>query len=156
MGAQQNMSRRQAAAAPSGPTQQQLEEIKEAFELFDIDGSGTIDAKELGTAMRALGFDDNKDGIRKMIEDIDKDGSGTIDFDEFLSMMTAKMGDKDSREEKLKIFALFDDDKTGKITFANMKRVAQDLGENMTDEELQEMFDEGDRDGDGVVNEDEF
>merc|ERR1712070_1047446 len=95
----------------SGPSEQQLAEIREAFELFDIDGSGTIDAKELSTAMRALGFDDNKDEIRKMIEDIDKDGSGTIDFDEFLSMMTAKMGDKDSREEKMKIFALFDDDK---------------------------------------------
>merc|ERR1712205_80312 len=106
--------------------------------------------------MRALGMEASKDEIRKMIEDIDKDGSGTIDFEEFLSMMTARMGDKDSREEKMKVFALFDDDGTGSITFANMKRVAQDLGENMTDEELQEMFDEGDRDGDGVVSPDEF
>merc|ERR1712075_28026 len=95
-------------------------------------------------------------GIKKMISDIDKDGSGTIDFSEFLEMMTAKMSEKDSKEQILKAFRLFDDDDTGKITFRNLKRVAKELGENMTDEELQEMIDEADRDGDGEINEDEF
>ncbi len=162
-----------------------------------------------------------------MIADIDKDGNGTIDFEEFLQMMTAKMGERDSREEILKAFRLFDDDETvrgcacvcgGKGCWActgagaltrcaagasrracagqdlvqgaalrgvdacllagghtcawrrrltrvpsapvpsrqqNLKRVAKELGENMTDEELQEMIDEADRDGDGEVNEEE-
>lgn len=53
--------------------------------------AGTIDAKELKVAMRALGFEPKKEEIKKMISDIDKDGSGTIDFNEFLEMMTAKM-----------------------------------------------------------------
>jgi Ca2+-binding EF-hand superfamily protein len=39
--------------------------------------------------------------------------SGTIDFEEFLQMMTAKMGERDSREEIMKAFRLFDDDETG-------------------------------------------
>lgn len=77
-----------------------------------------------------------------MISDIDKDGSGTIDFEEFLQMMTAKMGERDSREEIMKAFRLFDDDETGKISFKNLKRVAKELGENMTDEELMEMIEE--------------
>lgn len=66
-----------------------------------------------------------------------QDGSGTIDFEEFLQMMTAKMGERDSREEIMKAFKLFDDDNTGFITLKNLKRVAKELGENLTDEELQ-------------------
>merc|ERR1712162_79213 len=146
------MSREQAGNL----SEQQKQEIREAFDLFDTDGSGAIDAKELKVAMRALGFEPKKDEIRKMISDIDKDGDGTIDFDEFMMMMTAKMAEKDSREEIVKAFRLFDDDETGRITFKNLKRVAKELGENMTDEELMEMVDEADRDGDGEINEEEF
>lgn len=47
------------------------------------------------------------------------------------------MADKDSREEIIKAFKLFDDNCTGKITFSNLKRIAQELGENIADEELQ-------------------
>ena len=137
-------------------TEEQSNEIREAFDLFDTDGSGNIDAKELKVAMRALGFEPKKEEIRKMIADIDKDGSGTIDFDEFLTMMTVKMGQRDSKEEMVKAFRLFDDDETGKISFQNLKRVAKDLGESMTDEELQEMIDEADREGSGEVSMDDF
>ena len=53
-------------------TEEQKQEIREAFDLFDTDGSGTIDAKELKVAMRALGFEPKKEEIKKMISDIDK------------------------------------------------------------------------------------
>ncbi|KDD75499.1 hypothetical protein H632_c654p0 [Helicosporidium sp. ATCC 50920] len=129
---------------------------REAFDLFDTDGSGTIDIRELKVAMRALGFEPKKEEIRKLMTDLDKDGSGVMDYEEFLSVMTSKMGERDSREEILKAFRLFDDDETGKISLKNLKRVAKELGENITDEELQEMIDEADRDGDGEVSEEEF
>ena len=87
---------------------------------------------------------------------VDTDASGKIEFEEFLKMMTQKILNRDPKDEILKAFRLFDDDETGKITFRNLKRVAKELGENMTDEELQEMIDEADRDGDGEINEDEF
>merc|ERR1712216_957849 len=57
-----------------------------------------------------------------MITDIDADGSGSIEFPEFLEMMTGKMGEKDTNEEINKVFKLFDDDSTGKISFKNLKR----------------------------------
>ncbi|XP_029139032.1 caltractin isoform X2 [Protobothrops mucrosquamatus] len=106
--------------------------------------------------MRALGFEPKKEEIKKMIADIGKDGSSTLSFEDFLTMMTTKMNEKDSKEEILKAFRLFDDDGTGKISFKNLKRVSKELGENLTDEELQEMIDEADRDGDGEINEEEF
>ena len=137
-------------------TEEQKQEIKEAFDLFDTDGSGTIDAKDLKVAMRALGFEPKKEEIKKMIADADKGQGGVIDFTDFLDMMTVKMAERDPREEMLKAFRLFDDDETGKISFKNLKRVAKELGENMTDEEIQEMIDEADRDGDGEISEEEF
>ncbi|XP_028272570.1 caltractin [Parambassis ranga] len=149
-------TQRKKATPKTDLTEEQKQEIKEAFDLFDTDGVGTIDVKELKVAMRALGFEPKKEEIKKMIADIDKEGSGTVDFSDFLKIMTAKMSEKDSKEEILKAFRLFDDDCTGKISFKNLKRVAKELGENLTDEELQEMIDEADRDGDGEVSEEEF
>merc|ERR1712014_226429 len=139
-----------------GLSDEQVEEMREAFNLFDSDKSGSIDYRELKAAMKALGFDVKNDELKKMITDIAADGSGHIEFPEFLEMMTGKMGEKDTKEEILKVFKLFDDDSTGKISFKNLKRVAKELGENMTEEELQDMIDQADRDGDGEINPEEF
>ena len=87
--------------------------------------------------MRALGFEPRKEEIKKMLNDIDRDNSGRLTYDSFLTLMSSKMSDKDTNEEIMKAFKLFDDDETGKISFSNLKRVANELGENLTDEELQ-------------------
>jgi len=68
-------SRREVTARPGIPDWQ-MQELREAFDLFDTDGSGTIDTKELQVALRALGFDSKKEKVRKMIADIDLDASG--------------------------------------------------------------------------------
>ena len=123
-----------AAAGKPQLAPEQVEQLKEAFQLFDADQSGAIDYRELKAAMKALGIQVKKEELKKMITDIDADGSGSIEFPEFLEMMTGKMGEKDTKEEILKVFKLFDDDSTGKISFKNLKRVAKELGENMTEE----------------------
>jgi centrin-1 len=61
---------------------------------------------------------------------------------------------------------LFDEEGTGKISFKNLKKIAQEIGnlfenfltigETLTDEELYEMLEEADRDNDGMINPDEF
>nr|KAF6479452.1 hypothetical protein HJG59_002732 [Molossus molossus] len=134
----------------------QKQEIKEAFDLFDIDGSGTIGVKELKIAMQALGFEPKKEEVKQLIAEVDKEGTGTISFEDFFAIMSIKMNEKDEKEELLKAFKLFDDDDTGSITLNNIKRVAKELGENLTDDELKEMLDEADHDGDGEINEEEF
>merc|ERR1711934_525817 len=140
--------------APCG--EKELAEIKEAFELFDADNSGMIDATELKSAMEALGFKPKREEIKKMHADIDKDGNGTIESAEFVELMTAKMSDKDLKDDMIKAFGLFDDDGTGKITAKNLKRVAGELGETISDDEIKEMLVLGDTDGDGEINQDEF
>merc|ERR1712057_74931 len=150
-----NMGRK-SMKKKGGLTEEQMEEIREAFSLFDADASGMIDVRELKAAMRALGFEVKNEELKKMVSDVDNDGNGTIEFAEFLAMMTGKMGEKDSREDIEKVFKLFDNDSTNKITFANLARVAEELGETIDDEELQDMINQADRDGDGAINGDEF
>ena len=99
-------------------------------------------SKELKVALRALGLEPKKEEIKKMISLIDKDDQGTIDFNDFLEFMTQKMAEKSSTEEIQRAFRLFDEDNKNAISFDNLKRVAKELGENCTDEELREMMTE--------------
>lgn len=64
-------------------TDEQKQEIKEAFELFDTDKDGRIDYHELKVAMRALGFDMKKAEVLKILRDHDKTGHGFMDFEDF-------------------------------------------------------------------------
>jgi centrin-1 len=137
-------------------TEEQQEEIKEAFNLFDTNHSGTIDVRELKAAMRALGFEMKKEEVRQMLLDIHKEPTDNIDFHEFTLMMSGKMGQRDTEEEILKVFQLFDEDNSGYITFRNLRRICQELGENLSDPEIQEMIDEADRDNDGHISPAEF
>ena len=92
-----------------------------------------------------------------MINDIDRNSSGTIDFNEFIEMMTAKISDKDTPEDLKKVFDLFiGDDNADKIEFKHLKRVAKEINENMTDDELNEMIVRADTDKDGKVSFEEF
>jgi Ca2+-binding EF-hand superfamily protein len=67
--------------------------------------------------------------------------------------MTKRVNDKDSRANINKIFALFDDERTGFISVRNLQRVAQELGENISEEELNELITRADLDHDGLVSE---
>lgn len=72
-------------------TEEQIREFKEAFNIFDKDGDGTISGKELGVVMRSLGQNPTEKQLDELINNLDKDASGTIDFGEFLSMMANKL-----------------------------------------------------------------
>merc|ERR1712205_202282 len=134
------MSRRGAAKkkAKGGLSEEQIEEIREAFNLFDADNSGAIDVRELKAAMRALGFEVKKEELKKMISDIDNDGNGSIEFAEFLEMMTGKMGEKDTREnideEELQdMINQADRDGDGEINIDEFYRIMKKKGNFLED-----------------------
>jgi len=117
---------------------------------------GTITTKELGTVMRSLGQNPTEAELMDMINEIDADGNGTIDFPEFLTMMARKMKDTDSEEEILEAFKVFDKDGNGFISAAELRHIMTNLGEKLTDDEVDEMIREADIDGDGQINYEEF
>ena len=70
--------------------------------------------------------------------------------------MTQKIGRRDPELEVEKAFSLFDEDDTGSISIKNMRRISRELGEHLSDDELQAMIDEFDLDQDGLINVKEF
>ena len=137
-------------------TEEQITEFKEAFSLFDKDGDGSITTKELGTVMRSLGQNPTEAELQDMIDEVDADGNGTIDFPEFLTMMAKKMKNNDSEEEILEAFKVFDKDGNGFISAAELRNIMTNLGEKLSDTEVDEMIREADLDGDGQINYEEF
>ncbi|XP_065136892.1 calcium-binding protein 5b [Paramisgurnus dabryanus] len=66
-----------------------LNELKEAFKEFDIDGDGSITKEELRHAMlKLLGETGNKKEIEAVVREADNNGDGTVDFEEFVKMMS--------------------------------------------------------------------
>ncbi|CAF1574739.1 unnamed protein product, partial [Adineta ricciae] len=128
-------------------TEEQIAEFKEAFFLFDKHGDGTITTKQLGTVMRSLGHNPTEIELQNMIDEVAADGNGTIDFPEFLTMMVRKMKDTDSEEEIREAFNVFDKNGNGIISIDEFRHVMTNLGEKLTDEELDEIVREADVNG---------
>ena len=82
--------------------------------------------------------------------------SQALQFDEFVKIVGPRMKDKNSKEEIHKVFQLFDEDNTGRISFKNLKKIAADVGESLNDDELHEMIGEADRTGDGLITFEDF
>ncbi|XP_003382926.1 PREDICTED: centrin-3-like [Amphimedon queenslandica] len=137
-------------------TEEQQQEIREAFNLFDTDNDDAIDYHELKVAIRALGFEVKKTEVQKIIKDYDRNDQGKITYQDFYDIMSEWVSQRDPVEETLKAFKLFDDDESGKISLRNLRRVARELGENMSEDELRAMIDEFDTDKDGEISKEEF
>ncbi|GIX62189.1 centrin-2, putative [Babesia caballi] len=130
------------AVAPghSGLTDDEVYEMQEAFNLFDTNGTGTVDPREIKCAMQSLGIDKKHPLVFQIISDLEKSGSTQVDFNDFLESITLKLGNRDSKEGIKRIFNLLDHDNTGSISFKNLKKLANELGEFIPDEELRDMI----------------
>ncbi|XP_064610593.1 neo-calmodulin-like [Liolophura sinensis] len=139
----------------------QIQELREAFRLFDKDGDGSITTGELGTVMRNLGQYPSSDELEQMLTEIDIDGDGTFSFEEFVQVM-ANMGglsentEENEEEELRQAFKVFDKSGCGYICASDLRAVLQCMGEDLTEEEIDEMIAEVDIDGDGRIDFEEF
>ena len=85
----------------SGLSNDEVDEIRQAFDLFDTNGTGKIDPKELKAAMQSLGFDTKNPTIYTLIADLDTPEAaknGGVNFDDFVGSINNKLGDKESKE----------------------------------------------------------
>ena len=130
-----------------------IAEYKEAFDMFDKDGGGTISANEIVKIMKNFGYPIKKSEAQKMISDIDDNGDGEIDFEEFVTLMEKQINFVEETDEELvlRAFKSFDKDHDGKITNYEFRYILSQLGDMFTDEECDTLFKECDLDNDGVL-----
>ncbi|CAL9735244.1 calmodulin [Monosporozyma servazzii] len=139
----------------SSLTPEQIEEYREAFSLFDKDNSGSISASELATVMKSLGLSPNETEITDLMNEIDQDGNHEIDFEEFLTLMARQADTRDSAQEIIEAFKVFDKNGDGYISLSELKHVFNSIGEKLSDEELETMFNEVSN-GSGRINVSDF
>jgi len=131
-------------------------EIKDAYEQFDANRDGYIDPDDLKIAMKSLGFEFTQEELQRFLLELDPKNTGNIDFQSFSDLIRNKMAERDTLEQIQMAFQMLDMEKSGKITFSNLKKVAKELGETISDQELHEMINEADTDNDGEISFEEF
>merc|ERR1711868_278097 len=129
-----NMSRRGAKKKAGQLSEEQLDEIREAFSLFDSDASGAIDVRELKAAMRALGFEVKNEELKKMVSDIDGDGNGTNEFSfRNLARVAEELGENIDDEELQDMINQADRDGDGEINIDEFYRIMKKKGNFLED-----------------------
>ncbi len=129
-----------------------LEELFEAFTLFDKDYNGAISSKELGIVMQSISLNPTENELNDMINEAETTEENSIDFPEFLAFLSRKsILDKENRSELKQAFKVFcnEDDM---IDSQSMKKVLTELGEIVNFKDIDELIRKADVDGDGKIS----
>ncbi|KAH6798647.1 EF hand calcium-binding protein family [Perilla frutescens var. frutescens] len=144
------------ASTQSDP--EQLQQLKEIFDRFDMDKDGSLTLLELAALLRALGLKPTGDQIHSISTSMDANGNGSIEFDELVETILSDINEQVmlNQDRLMEVFKAFDHDGNGYITAAELAGQMAKMGQPLTYHELTEMIQEADANGDGVISFNEF
>eukprot|EP01132_Coremiostelium_polycephalum_P000872 gene872-1091_t len=139
---EENASKRRLAREESSVVlgEEQVAELKEAFELFDKDRTGYIKKDALKTTLKQFGVFVTQEGLDEMFNEADTTKSGAIGFPEFMSMMSRRMKQTSNEQILLNAFKTFDPENLGYIPSSTLSKVLTTVGDKLSEAELQELL----------------
>ncbi|XP_067140174.1 calmodulin-like [Centruroides vittatus] len=135
---------------------EQITQLQEAFSLFDKDGTGRLSCTEFGTLIRSLGYNPSEDQLNAIADELSERGIDTIDFSTFLHLINKHMKDTFNKKDILDAFKILDRYGTGFINADELRYILTTQGEKLTNEEVDELFQEVKIDDEGRIVYDEF
>ena len=133
-----------------------VEELSTTFLIFDKNGDGAITIDELDIAMRAFGHNPTEAELRVLITEVEYDRNGALNFPEFLTLMATQMKLLEDGKEILHQFRALDRDGNGLISSEDLHYVLTNLGEEPTDEDVNEIINEADLNEDNQIDYGEY
>ncbi len=106
------------------------QQLRQTFELYDADGSGSIDRDELAHLMATLGYDLTDEELSAMIDEVDANGNGGIEYEEFQSLMFKGKGVDVAGDEKHQ-------KQDGDVVLKKLSRKNSILGQSIFDDAKQ-------------------
>jgi Ca2+-binding EF-hand superfamily protein len=130
------------AAGNKALNNEQIARLKDVFDHFDADGSGSIDVDELGNVFASMGQDDiSKEELENMIAGVDDDGSGQIEFPEFMMLMCGNFGGVSFEQEMHNTFEASDNVASGTISAQQLRElITETTGGIICGEELEHII----------------
>ncbi|XP_019172988.1 PREDICTED: probable calcium-binding protein CML25 [Ipomoea nil] len=132
------------------------EELEQVFNKFDVNSDGKISWSELGSIMGSLGHVATEEELKAMIREVDSDGDGFIDLREFIELNTQGIDSEEVLRNLKDAFSVFDSDKNGSISAEELQNVMHSLGDDCSIADCRNMISGVDRDGDGMIDFEEF
>jgi len=149
----------QGAFDENSLTKEQRRRLQNAFDIFDKDGSGSIDATELPDLLRFIGQNPTNPEAEALMKDLDLDGDSNISFAEFAAawwMREQEKADADFHAQLAIAFHVFDQDGNGKIEASELRQMLTTMGDVLSVEEVDEMLALTDTDANGWISKEEF
>jgi calcium-binding protein CML len=131
-------------------------ELEHVFRRFDVNGDGKISSSELGSILGNLGHPATEEELDKMIKEVDADGDGHIDLQEFVELNTKDVDSDEALENLKDAFSVYDIDGNGLISAEELHKVLKSLNDDCSLAECRKMISGVDRNGDGMINFEEF
>ncbi|XP_037358688.1 calmodulin-like protein 4 [Talpa occidentalis] len=137
-------------------SQDQINEYKECFSLYDKQQRGKIKATDLLVVMRSLGASPTPGEAQRHLQTQGIDRNGELDFSTFLNIMHIQIKQEDPKKEILLAMLMTDKEKKGYIMASELRSKLTKLGEKLTHKEVDDLFREANIEPNGKVKYDEF